>query len=790
MATSRITIYHTNIKPSDNYIIEDIDAFLDSTKYCDRLVTIDNFQYQRTEYLKQVKVNLSQNEVDNFKMVPDYMKVEMPTRTFYYFILGDRQVSQETVQFDLMLDVLNTFDGSYNFTDKSQVERMHIDRFRVDRRPENDEFTEFARHLYSRTTENLQPQLYRKSLQKVVGKKAYDSNRWYLIYETDKTSGVPIMEMCADNPLNLHKDESTTGTFEITLELCKNNSYVSFGYITLVYKNVNTGQTTTAKNLYGTLSIVGKVVDGDDAYIVTYVDNLDSSRNFKNTYRANTLTRLSATPNTPSATVYLNPAYGTVNTDYNYAVSHYTPIVISDDTELVLSTIKGLNRTDSNITRVIECPYCPLELETDTKGRIVIPEGWEYNQETLRLRTTNITDEFLREGLQSIVIKDVSTITMTPAKLESYGKFEIPDPKTLTSPFYGDYYVYDDNTWQLQREFLEYNGTSSALTQTVLTLDYKQSNNISSMLGFKFNITGAQKPLNAGYFDEYVISVRNNELPLFTSDYLYYMQNGYNYDKKNLRWQTLSNIIGVAGQAANFGGLLAGQSLASRGYTKFVPLTAQQVAKIYEPGAQEDFLTGSPDLVYGYGKNRTSLPLGYLKDVKGIASGFSFPSLVSNAVGIGTGIVNTIMSHRQGEEAIENKVNEAKNKAFNVASGDNLNLFQWYSGNNILHMEFIPDKQNQYLINEYFHLYGYSIGTYGKPNMDSRYWFNYCRGNMDITGRDTHYQPFETNKAYIQEKYQEGVYRIHRRPQTPDTWDVRLEHCNVECSLLPEYWCR
>lgn len=779
MATSRITIYHTNIKPSDNYIIEDIDSFLDSTKYCDRLVTIDNFQYQRTEYLKQVKVNLSQNEVDNFKMVPDYMKVELPTRTFYYFILGDRQVSQETVQFDLMLDVLNTFDGFYNFTDKSQVERMHIDRFRVDQRPGKDEFTEFARHLYSRTTENLQPQLYRKSLQKVVGKKAYDSNRWYLIYETDKTSGVPIMEMCADKPLNLHKDESTTGTFEITLELCKNNSYVSFGYITLVYKNVNTGQTTTAKNLYGTLSIVGKVVDGQDAYIVTYVDNLDSSRNFTNTYRANTLTRLSATPNTPSATVYLNPAYGTVNTDYNYAVSHYTPIVISDDTELVLSTIKGLNRTDSNITKVIECPYCPLELNTDTQGRIVIPEGWEYNQETLRLRTTNITDEFLREGLQSIVIKDVSTITMTPAKLESYGKFAIPDPKTLTSPFYGDYYVYDDNTWQLQREFLEYNGTSSALTQTVLTLDYKQSNNISSMLGFKFSITGAQKPLNAGYFDEYVISVRNNELPLFTSDYLYYMQNGYNYDKKNLRWQTLSNIIGTLASGFNAAGLFGGIALNNR-------RDYNNQYKKYEEEAQSMGLSKNNSGVYEtfYG---TPYPFKYNPSS---SAGFSFPSIVSNAVGIGTGIVNTIMSHRQGEEAIENKVNEAKNKAFNVASGDNLNLFQWYSGNNILHLEFIPDKQNQYLINEYFHLYGYSIGTYGKPNMDSRYWFNYCRGNMDITGRDTHYQPFETNKAYIQEKYQEGVYRIHRRPQTPDTWDVRLEHCNVECSLLPEYWCR
>ena len=94
------------------------------------------------------------------------------------------------------------------------------------------------------------------------------------------------------------------------------------------------------------------------------------------------------------------------------------------------------------------------------------------------------------------------------------------------------------------------------------------------------------------------------------------------------------------------------------------------------------------------------------------------------------------------------------------------------------------------MIADYFHLYGYSVGQFKKPDLDSRYWFNYCRGNVDITGRDTHYQPFETNKAYIQEKYQEGVYKIHRRPLTPDTWDIKLEHCNVECSIIPLEWCK
>ena len=141
MATSKLTIYHTNIKPNDNYIIEDIDAFLSNTNYCQTLTTLDNFQYQRSEYQKQIKVNLNQDAVDNFKMVPDYIKIENPSRVFYYFILGDRQISENTVEFDLQLDVLNTFDGSYNFTDKSQIEREHVDKYLVDKRPTEDNFT-------------------------------------------------------------------------------------------------------------------------------------------------------------------------------------------------------------------------------------------------------------------------------------------------------------------------------------------------------------------------------------------------------------------------------------------------------------------------------------------------------------------------------------------------------------------------------------------------------------------------------------------------------------------------
>lgn len=766
--STRIIIYNTNLKPNDNYIIEDVASFLTHPDYCKTLYTIDNFQYQRIDYEKTIKVNLTQEKVDNFEFNPDYLEIQQENGVFYYFILGNHQISGNCIEFDLQLDVLNSFEGYYDFTEKSQIEREHVDRFMVATRPADaSSIDENLKHIYSRTVENLQPQLFRTSSEKLNGEGPKDDLRWYLIYLTDKSTGVPTIELCASDVVYLH-NQSGEASYTVNVDLIKQHSYVAFNKFNLSYRTAAGLEIIDKGDLYGTLTIVK---DPDyDAIDIHYDDYNDTSKSFA----IDRAWEVYVKPVNLPVDLFISNTIGSINSNIDYCRVNYDKITLSTGNRIAITSIKSLDRTDSRITRVIECPYCPIALTVDGNGNINLPDNWNYNANSGRLSSTVLTQEFIREGIKKLDYQMMTQLSLTKSNFLTLDKFAVEDPKTLTSPFYGDFYVYDDNVFQFQREYLNWIKTDYNLR---ISIDYKQTNNISSMLGFKFKvISGGYRYLKTGYFDEYMISVRNNELPLFTSDYLYYMQNGYNYDKKQLAWQTTGNIFNTLGQAVGFGANLAA------GMNKNKP-SFSVMQRQGKPGILPD----PHELAMTNPLIRMSREVSRIKYNPGISK-FVVPSVVSNGVGVITGIYNTIASHIQGEEAIEQKINENKAKAFNVATGDNLNLFDWYSGNQIVHYTFRPDTLNSKLINDYFHLYGYSVGEFKKPDLDSRYFFNYCRGDVDITGRGKAFTPFETNKAYLQAKFSDGVYKIHRRIQTPETWDVKLEHCNLECSVLPESW--
>jgi len=163
--------------------------------------------------------------------------------------------------------------------------------------------------------------------------------------------------------------------------------------------------------------------------------------------------------------------------------------------------------------------------------------------------------------------------------------------------------------------------------------------------------------------------------------------------------------------------------------------------------------------------------------------------MVSSSAGLISGIANTIMSHFQRENALEQKINEYKNRAFSVSTTGNHDLFKWYSGNKLILFEFEPREEVRELINDYFSLYGYSRGYYEKPDLDSRLFFNYCRGYVDIDNYKKR-RAIEENKADIVQKFQDGVYKIHKVNTPLGTyWDMKLERQNYERSILPLEWC-
>ena len=104
-----------------------------------------------------------------------------------------------------------------------------------------------------------------------------------------------------------------------------------------------------------------------------------------------------------------------------------------------------------------------------------------------------------------------------------------------------------------EKEFLLERYTARTAFPGVL-IRFKQSNNISSNSIFRFDtVNGTYK--EPTLYGQYLNVNRQNEVALYNSDYLNYIRNGYNYDKKAATQQLVSGLIGtglgIAGAAAS-----------------------------------------------------------------------------------------------------------------------------------------------------------------------------------------------------------------------------------------------
>lgn len=429
-----------------------------------------------------------------------------------------------------------------------------------------------------------------------------------------------------------------------------------------------------------------------------------------------------------------------------------------------------------------------------------LPDKWSFDSERGKFVCSDLTYEFpervawTEENVMNIIAGQV--IKAQRSKLSQYSRKDhqdgvegnVVDPKTYISTLRSWNFVYDAVTWSLIPEDLVIPNKNPR--PDIIRMYYKQSNNISSDCGFRFDIPEFTMQ-HRQYFDQYMFSARSNELPLYSSDYINYMRNGYNYDLKANRLKSWSDIIGIGGQALGFGTLLS-TSLSNRTtQNQIVDYRGAQEATRNRVAMEEaikngtfstnEFAARGIDAVYNQAIARLQARL---------SQGYAFPSLVANMTGVATGIFNAGISHAQREQALEQKINEYKNRAFSVSSTGNHDLFKWYSGNKVILFEFEPREEVRELINDFFSLFGYAQGYYMVPDLDSRLWFNYCRGTVDIDNYKKK-RSIEENKADIVQRFQQGVYKIHRVNTPLGTfWDMKLERQNYERAILPESWCR
>lgn len=764
MATSTLTLYmNSGMKQENNYIVEYIGQYLRMNAEGSRV--IENFQYIKNPASSQAfKVNIPQDGYNN--SVVDYASLLQDGDMYYYFIVDAKWTSQDCLTLVAVLDTLNTFQDQYSLTDRSNIERQHVDRVKlIGERPTGDSIDEVVTNVISTTREELQPEMLMTRKEVLSGDLPIDNRyTWYLIYQTNTSSGNPEILMCADKDINVGTESGTT-EYIVTAADLKNGlpARMVFGKFKAI---INTDESETI-NMNGSLSISIDPKSTDNLSI-TYMP-FDGLGYIPERRTGRVRIQLDGTT---SLKVY-NTSGPNFNQPYVEENSSYTLIG-----RAVCTSIDTIDRTMSNLYKVIECPYCPLDLQI-TNGAITgIPTGWKYDQSQNKLSCDNLSYEFpervawTEENVMNLIAGQV--IKAQRAKLSQYSRKDhqdgvegnVVDPKTYISTLRSYNFVYDAVTWSLIPEDLVIPNKSAR--PDLIRMYYKQSNNISSDCGFRFDIPEFTMR-HRQYFDQYMFSARSNELPLYSSDWINYQRNGYNYDKKANTLRTASDIVGIFGGAVATGASSAGQILAFQNRGEVAAL--KEYKNIVE---------------YDLQGNATYPNKRRLKELQApFVTG-----LIGAGVNIAAGITNAVLSHYQRENALEQKINEYKNRAFSVSSTGNHDLFKWYSGNKVILFEFEPREEVRELINDFFSLYGYAQGYYMVPDLDSRLWFNYCRGTVDIDNYKKK-RSLEENKADIVQRFQQGVYKIHRVNTPLGTfWDMKLERQNYERAILPESWCR
>lgn len=685
MAT--ITFYSTNITPDRNAVVDSIAAYLTD---CPNEV-IYGLQYQKISMHMTIKINKSQ--ADFPKMTYNYAEINNSGNPdiFYFFIIGEpKWLSTSTIEYTLLMDTVNTFRNKLVWTSRTHITRQHQDRFY------SDKSTALGLTTVTRKIDNfdegVNPVKY--LLSETIINQTLNQD-WYLIYRNKQNvtaeTTVPIeCQCCAGEQLQTNAavrnglNESDVPNKSSVLILAYDND-ADFVYTTAA----GTAYTIGKKQTYKGLLLVK--YDGQRDFSAFGITNLGDTQNKSFETNRSTTVLENYTLNCHQFTGQIISG----NISYPDAIDK----VLTETNESftvgssTLKSIDEVDRTDTQIIKIIKMPYAPFEIN-QTNNKLDIPSGWKFINGFLVLE--NLNTEFLTTVKDDTLINlkfSVRTSILTDYKNVTHSmQYE---SKLFNSAFYIQKYVYDN----FDKQILLERYSPSLNTNHSIKIKFKQSNNISSNSLFDFSFNGGVYHKLAQY-DNYLNVNRTNEVALYNSDYLNYIRNGYNYDKKVLAGQTATNWIGFGISAAS---TIASFALSAN------PVTA--------------------------------------------AAGISFASHTI------TSLVNSITQTVNGEAAIQQKLTDYENRPAAVTNTSDLNLLSYYNGNRLWNVrEGISDKVKEGIYN-LLRLTGYGCDEYGIPNVNSRVWYNYiqCAPEFD----ETQWQYAKDILDDIKSRYQVGVTQYH-----------------------------
>lgn len=824
MSTCNIKIYRTQLTPSRNALVDNLEGYLGNS--ASLVYSNAFFQYQQLGLDLTIKVNVPQSKITE-SGIGNYVRIEQDNRIWYYFILGATWKGTKTVQLTLSIDSINTFRNDLHWTDKTTIVRQHGDRFYLQYN------NEFIRRI-DEEGEGIAAEKYRTSITNVVDENTASSSlRWYLIYRTrDSLSPEDLSDpiacyLCADEQLlikpasgssvTLGAEELVAGnfyyfnyldnpggrvtisgyTYELgkTYQVCTNISQGGYTYENRSLRGIalykQSGKIHWAFQWDNSVAMfAGADPFASQRLVMTAPGRISTSNKIDPLKAISGNLPFNAANTVDSVTVetgnlwrYGPTLFWVAEQSLVYVDSLY--YTTAGQPQLVLNSIDSIDRTDSRLMKILELPYAPCEVII-LNGVYTFPDEWTFEGGMMRLTQFNkgFSNYIGKIGLGQLKIGAL----IPDHRNERWAPKDEIDIQRESKLFHSDFYtykaVYDSFAKEIQLEkikpFLERGVYEDS--ETYIPVYFKPTNTINSKMAFKFDtqhLSGyadfARYEHNEDYGDYLLIS-RNNEMPIYSNDYVNYIRTGYNYDLKAqelAKQQALTNI--VIESASTIASMVSGGA----GFAMKALNTARNMFQQEWGHSAKELMQVDPSM---YRNEKEAIGSEIMNAAKAqTTSPYLTAQAISSAAGLAKSIANLYFSQAQATNEREAKMATLAAQSTSVAGSDDIDLLNYYNGNKLQLITYNTKNYQKEAIADLFHYCGYNHPHMEYPDTTSRLWFNYIQ--CEPTFREEAYSPFHNYIEDIKTRYAAGVTVYHCNN---NSWDWDQEYENWEVAVYPE----
>ena len=734
MATSVVKLYKNDIlTPGRNAMYaasEQASGF--STWLSNSLKkTITDFQYVKHGLNINIKIDAAQMNINRSDNIFPFNYVSIKNtddeRTFYYFIMDVEWVSQSTIRFILSIDSIATFWDDLDFNEKTTILREHKDRFyQKDTVTTN---TTLVRKI-DEEPEGINP-IQVKQSELTITDANIDNLDWYLFYKTEqdasKLNENPVKcYLCASQDLKL--SQAVGDTSIILGNLNKNYTY----FFLDADNEPGSGFSVTAATT-NTFTLEEELVTTKAKVLVIRYDNTEAKwfvgslfYNSDDNYNTNKKVLYDDSIELTFINGLEKGYYYTINKDitdyyeYRYLATICEEYLTGTRGTTYIKSIKSLDKTDTTIMKIINTPYCPINM-TKTNDIWTYPNTWEYSIEQQYLKLKDLDSEFLR-SIRTLTLPNSTYTVKNISNLLGLRNNDL-ESKIYHSDITSLSFIYDSFIKSYRREAYIINPEEPTIPPQV-EIKFKQSNNIISNMLFDFTPGANQEYKQIEAFENILPCTRNNEVTIYSSDYLNYMRNGYNFDKKANSLALSQNIInsgvGLVGTGIS-AGLQLGNITKGNLMATDKALSEQFGSDYLKTGKADDYIL------------QTYKNVKYTSGINSIATN----QMLGLGINAGQAVINTVFQALQQANSLKAKqANLAIQKA-SVSGSDDLNLMKYYSGNKLVMYEFGPTYVIKNNICDIFYYTGYAVNKQEMPNMFSRSNFNFIQCDPIFTTAST-----------------------------------------------------